>query len=114
MRSTTQGIGGPIKKGRAWFWGTYGMQNVRLGVLNVYEPTSECAPVRAKPLAFSFSDVTDCLTLNKQDVPSLGIKFNVRPVTGNLFTVANAFGQRVESIRSADDAHSRRSSTRTC
>ncbi len=98
-------VGGPIKKGRAWFWGTYGMQNVRLGVLNVYEPTSECAPVRANPLGFSFSDVTDCLTLNKQDVPSLGSKFNLRPVTGNLFTVTNAFGQRVESIRSADDLH---------
>ena len=27
-------LGGPIKRGRAWFWGTYGMQNVRLGVLN--------------------------------------------------------------------------------
>src|SRR3954469_25888679 len=26
-------LGGPIKKGRAWFWATYGMQNVRLGVL---------------------------------------------------------------------------------
>ena len=98
-------LGGPIMKGRAWFWGTYGMQNVRLGVLNVYKPTSECAPVKTNPLGYSFSDVTDCLTLNKQDVPALGSKFNVRPVSGNLFTVVNSFGQRVESIRSADDLH---------
>jgi hypothetical protein len=96
-------LGGPIKKGRAWFWATYGMQNVRLGVLNVYKPTTECAPVKASPLGFSFSEVIDCLTLNKQDVPALGSKFNLRPVAGNLFTVANSFGQRVESIRSADD-----------
>ncbi len=46
-------LGGPIKKGRAWFWGTYGMQNVRLGVLNVYQQTPECAPVQANPLALS-------------------------------------------------------------
>lgn len=97
--------GGPIKKGRAWFWGTYGMQNVRLGVLNVYKPTSDCAPVKANPLGFAFSDVIDCLTLNKQDVPALGSKFNVRPFSGNLFSVVNSFGQRVESIRSADDLH---------
>ena len=97
--------GGPIKKGRAWFWGTYGMQNVRLGVLNVYKPTSACAPVQANPLGFAFSEVIDCLTLNKQDVPALGSKFNVRPFAGNLFTLANSFGQRVESIRSADDLH---------
>src|SRR6185503_6387617 len=98
-------LGGPIEKGRAWFWATYGMQNVRLGVLNVYKPTGGCAPVQATPLAFSFSEVIDCLTLNKQDVPALGSKFNLRPVAGNLFTVANSFGQRVESIRSADDLH---------
>ena len=98
-------LGGPIKTGRAWFWATYGMQNVRLGVLNVYQNTSECAPVQANPLSFAFSEVVDCLTLNKQDVPALGSKFNVRPFAGNLFTVANSFGQRVESIRSADDLH---------
>ena len=98
-------LGGAIKTGRAWFWATYGMQNVRLGVLNVYQQTSECAPVQASPLSFPFTDVVDCLVLNKQDVPALGAKFNVRPVAGNLFTVATSFGQRVESIRSADDLH---------
>ena len=98
-------LGGPIKKGRAWFWGTYGMQNVRLGVLNYYQQTAECAPVQANPLAHSFSDVIDCLNVNKQDVPALGSKFNVRPFAGNLVTVANSFGQRVETIRGADDLH---------
>ena len=98
-------IGGPIKKGRAWFWATYGMQNVRLGVLNVYEQTPACAPVKANPLAYEYSEVIDCLVLNKQDVPALGSKFNVRPFAGNMFTVVNSFGQRVESIRSADDLH---------
>jgi hypothetical protein len=98
-------LGGPLVKGRAWFWGTYGMQNVRLGVLNYYKPTADCAPVKANPLGFAFSSVVDCLNLNKQDVPSLGSKFNVRPFAGNLFTVVNAFGQRVETIRSADDLH---------
>jgi hypothetical protein len=43
--------------------------------------------------------------LNKQDVPALGSKINVRPFAGNMFTVVNSFGQRVESIRSADDLH---------
>jgi Carboxypeptidase regulatory-like domain/TonB-dependent Receptor Plug Domain len=98
-------LGGPIKRGRAWFFATYGMQNVRLGVLNYYKPTAECAPVKANSLAYPFGDVVDCLNLNKQDVPALGSKFNLRPFTGNMFTVANSFGQRVETIRSADDLH---------
>lgn len=98
-------LGGPIIRGRAWFWGTYGMQSVRLGVLNYYQPTAACAPVQASPLAHSFSDVIDCLNVNKQDVPALGSKFNLRPIAGNLVTVANSFGQRVETIRGADDLH---------
>ena len=98
-------LGGPIKRGRAWFWGTYGMQNVRLGVLNYYKPTADCAPVQASPLAHSFANVIDCLNVNKQDVPALGSKFNLRPFAGNLVTVANSFGQRVETIRGADDLH---------
>src|SRR5947209_4443372 len=98
-------LGGPIKRGRAWFWATYGMQNVRLGVLNYYKATADCAPVQANPLAHSFASVIDCLNVNKQDVPALGSKFNLRPFAGNLFTVANSFGQRVETIRGADDLH---------
>jgi carboxypeptidase family protein/TonB-dependent receptor-like protein len=98
-------LGGPIKRGRAWFWGTYGMQNVRLGVLNYYKPTSDCAPVQANPLAHSFGNVIDCLNVNEQDVPALGSKFNLRPFARNLVTVANSFGQRVETIRGADDLH---------
>jgi hypothetical protein len=96
-------IGGPIRAGRAWYYGTYGMQNVRLGVLNYYKPTADCAPVAANNLPFPFRRVVDCLNLSKQDVPSLGSKFNVRPFAGNLITVSNAFGQRVETIRSASD-----------
>jgi hypothetical protein len=56
-------------------------------------------------MGYSFPDVIDCLNINKQDVPALGAKFNVRPFSGNLFTVANSFGQRVGTIRGADDLH---------
>ncbi|HEX7798389.1 MAG TPA: TonB-dependent receptor, partial [Vicinamibacterales bacterium] len=83
-------LGGPIKKGRAWYWATYGMQNVRLGVLNYYKPSADCAPVKANQLAYSYSDVIDCLNLNKQDVPALGSKFNLRPFAGNYVTVTNS------------------------
>ena len=78
---------------------------MRLGVLNYYKSDAACAPVQANPLAYAYSDVIDCLNINKQDVPALGSKFNLRPVAGNLVTVANSFGQRVETIRGADDLH---------
>ena len=111
-------LGGPIKKGRAWFWGTYGMQNVRLGVLNVYKQTTECAPVQANPLAYSFSDVIGCLVLNKQDVPALGSKFNVRPFCGQPLHrrqfVRPARRDHPQRRRPPSDASRRRTRWRTC
>src|SRR5438034_6173643 len=35
-------VGGPIKKGRAWIWGSYGKQNIKVGVLGFYQPTAVC------------------------------------------------------------------------
>src|SRR6476659_6100829 len=32
--------GGPIKKGRAWIWGSYGKQDINVGVINFYKPTA--------------------------------------------------------------------------
>jgi hypothetical protein len=37
--------GGPIKRGRAWIWGSYGKQNVNVGVINFYKPSSDCQAI---------------------------------------------------------------------
>jgi TonB-dependent Receptor Plug Domain len=29
-------VGGPIKKGRVWFWGSYGTQDIEVGVVGFY------------------------------------------------------------------------------
>ena len=104
-------LGGPIKKGRAWFWATYGMQNVRLGVLNVYKQTPECAPVQANPLAYSFSDVIDCLALNKQDVP--GARLEVQraarsPATSSRSPIRSASASRPSAAPTTSIRRSRR------
>ena len=44
-------VGGPIKKGKAWVWGSYGKQNVNVGVLSFYQPTPACQAIKAAPLA---------------------------------------------------------------
>ncbi len=41
-------FGGPIKRGRAWFWGSYGMQRAKLGIPNYFKKIAECEPVAAK------------------------------------------------------------------
>ena len=36
-------VGGPIKKGRAWAWGSFGKQTVDVGVVGFYDPTTRRA-----------------------------------------------------------------------
>ncbi len=37
-------LGGPIVKDRLWFWGGYGKQDIRVGVLGFYKAVAECSP----------------------------------------------------------------------
>ena len=36
--------GGPIKRDKLWFWGSYGTQDIKVGVVNFYKNTPECRP----------------------------------------------------------------------
>ena len=35
-------IGGPILKGKLWYWGSYGKQDIKAGIVGFYLPTAEC------------------------------------------------------------------------
>src|SRR5207244_3699570 len=40
-------IGGPLKKGKAWVWGSFGKQLIDVGVIGFYQPTTACYSVKA-------------------------------------------------------------------
>src|SRR5262249_47145940 len=44
--------GGPIKKGRAWVWGSYGKQDMPVGVVGFYKPDASCQAIKAAPLTY--------------------------------------------------------------
>src|SRR5689334_1477075 len=37
-------VGGPIAKGKAWYWGSYGIQDIKVGVVGFYKNTPTCKP----------------------------------------------------------------------
>jgi hypothetical protein len=37
-------VGGPIKKGRAWFWGSDGRQDIEVGVVGFFKNDAACRP----------------------------------------------------------------------
>jgi hypothetical protein len=37
-------VGGPIMKSKLWYWGSYGTQDIKTGVVGFYKNTPECRP----------------------------------------------------------------------
>ncbi len=98
-------LGGPIKRGRAWFWGSYTQTKTARGIVNFYQKTGDCAPVAANPLAFPISRATECLQADNANQKHVNEKIAVRLFKGNQFTFRNGFDAKFEYDRLADDLH---------
>ena len=101
--------GGPIKKGKAWVWGSIGKQNVGVGVLNFYKPSATClgikADEKANPLAHSVEDVNNCLNTDLTELQTTNLKGEVQLFGGNKLSLFNNFAKKVRNARGADDLH---------
>src|SRR5579872_357280 len=57
--------GGPIKKGTAWIWGAFGKQNIGVGVVGFYQPTTACQQIKTdlanNALSHPIDAVNNCL-----------------------------------------------------
>jgi hypothetical protein len=93
--------GGPIKRGRAWIWGAYGKQDVKVGINNFYKPDAACQAMKANPLAYSLPDVWGCLNTDQTILNNYNAKFALQTVKDNQFSF---FFNAAEKIRNARDA----------
>ena len=95
--------GGPIKKGRAWVWGAYGKQNVKVGVINFYQPTPVCQAIKANPLDFSIEANNECLNTDLTLLESTNLKGEVQLFKGNKLSAYNLFNKKERNARNASD-----------
>jgi Carboxypeptidase regulatory-like domain/TonB-dependent Receptor Plug Domain len=102
-------MGGPIKQGRAWVWGSYGKQDVNVGVINFYKPDAACQQIKAdqaaNPLAHPIEDVNKCLNSDKTLLQTTNLKGEVQLFKGNKLTLFNNFAKKERNARGADDLH---------
>ena len=98
-------LGGPIKKGRAWIWGSVGKQLVDVGVLGFFQPTAACQAIKASPLSYAIETVNDCLNTDETLLQQSNLKAEVRLFKGNKVTVFNNLGKKFRNARGADDLH---------
>jgi len=98
-------VGGPLKRGRAWFWAAVGRQDVKVGINNFYLKTAACTPVAATPLNYSIEDVRACLNTDLTTLTNYNLKVGVEPFKHNRFSWYNNFAGKVRNARGADDLH---------
>lgn len=98
-------LGGPIKKGRAWIWGSFGKQTVGVGVLNFYQPTANCQAFNnsAVALASPIADVNNCLNTDLTVLQTTNIKAEVQLFKGNKVTLFNNMAKKDRNARGASD-----------
>jgi hypothetical protein len=100
-------MGGPIKKGKAWIWGSYGKQNIKVGVLGFYQPTDQCQAFKssAVALAASIKDINNCLNTDLTVLKTTNLKGEWALFKGNKFTAFNSMSAKQRNARGADDTH---------
>jgi Carboxypeptidase regulatory-like domain len=96
-------MGGPLKKGTAWIWGAYGKQNIGVGVLGFYQPTTACQAIKANPLNYPIDQVNDCLNTDSTILQNTNLKAEVQLFKGNKLSVFNNFSQKIRNARGASD-----------
>ena len=99
--------GGPIKKGRAWAWGSWGRQNVGIGVNNFYKPSTECqalkAEVKANALSHSVEDIWNCLNTDLTELKTGNVKFSAAVSKNNQAGFYFNYAGKIRNARDASD-----------
>jgi len=128
-------MGGPIVKGKAWIWGSYGKNDIKVGVNGFFLPTPECdAQVRKVPnsnppvppppgsrgvvktttelAAVPFDTIKICLSTDLTTLEAYNFKFNWRLSNKDTFSIFSNIAAKVRNARGADDLHPEPSTNR--
>jgi hypothetical protein len=101
-------VGGPIARGRVWYWGSIGKQNIKAGIPGFYQPDANCQTIKATlaadPLApISTNDVRACLGTDGTKLNNYNWKVTASPFRNNKFNFQNTWAEKTKNARNASD-----------
>ncbi len=98
-------VGGPIKKGRAWYWGSYGIQDIKVGVVGFYKNNATCRPNGAalNPRLVYTETLRSCLETDLTTLNNYNWKVTLVPFNNNRFNFQNTWAAKVRNARDAGD-----------
>jgi carboxypeptidase family protein/TonB-dependent receptor-like protein len=99
--------GGPLVKGRAWIWGSFGKQDIKTGVNGFYQPSAACqtlkADLKAKPLSHSVNDIWNCLNTDLTTLNTSNLKYSMQTVKNNTFSFYFNSAGKIRNARDGSD-----------
>jgi hypothetical protein len=95
--------GGPLVKGRAWVWGSYGTQTINVGINNFYKPDASCQAMKADPLSYSLEEIRTCLMTDKTILKNYNLKFALQAYTNNQLSFLFNAADKIKDTRGASD-----------
>jgi hypothetical protein len=100
-------VGGPIMRGKLWYWGSYGKQDIKVGVLNFYKNTTTCrpagVPVNQIAQRLDTDTLRSCLETDLTTLNNYNYKINWSPFANNRFAWQNTFAEKIRNARDASD-----------
>ncbi len=98
-------VGGPIVKSKLWYWGSYGTQDIKTGVVGFYKNTPECRP-NGQPLNSRTAEtelLRSCLETDLTTLNNYNWKITWVPFSNNRFNFQNTWAEKVRNARDASD-----------
>ena len=106
-------LGGPIMRDKLWFWGSYGKQDIKVGVLNFYKKEPQCQPIdpaTGRPAAnnqiakyLDTDTLRSCLATDQTILNNYNWKLTWSPMKDNRFNFQNTWAEKVRNARDASD-----------
>jgi hypothetical protein len=100
-------VGGPIAKGRLWYWGSYGKQDIKVGVVGFYQNTPTCRPPGVAtadiPKVLDTDTLRDCAATDLTTLNNYNWKISAVPFENNKFNFQNTWAEKVRNARDASD-----------
>jgi hypothetical protein len=85
--------------------GSYGKQDIKVGVNNFFLKSSECSPVATTPLNYTIEQVWDCLNTDLTTLNNYNLKLTYQMSRNDQFSLLGNMAEKVRNARGADDLH---------
>ena len=100
-------VGGPISRDRLWLWGSFGRQDINVGVVGFYENTPTCRPAGVRladiPKVLDTDTLRACLATDTTLLNNYNWKLTAAPFRNNRFDFQNTWAEKVRNARDASD-----------